>query len=142
MGRREVRVRRKHPLAKPILVLLVKQVPLCPVPPACTQPCHCGLPLCRCREPGLARGQCYCPTIAAVLFQFNKELMRNNEVWALSSATCSGDSGVRKPRRALGSKAPCRNPCTQWFTSSGCGTSSSPEAGRARVAGGDGAPQG
>lgn len=104
-GRREVRVPCKHPLAKPILVLLVKQVLLCPIPPVCTQPCRCGLPLRQRREPGLARGQCYCPTIAAVLFQFNKELMRNNEVWVLSSAMCSGDRGVRGPGRAPGSKA-------------------------------------
>lgn len=74
------------PQLMPILILLVKQVLLCPIPHVCA-----GLslwpPLCRCHEPGLAQGQCNCPTIAAVLFRFNKGVMRNKEVsvclWAM-----------------------------------------------------------
>lgn len=75
------------PQLMPILILLVEQVLLCPTPHIRV----CGLslwpPPCRCREPGLAQGQCNCPTIAAVLFQFNKGVMRNKAVstclWAM-----------------------------------------------------------
>lgn len=71
----------------------------------CMWPCRCGLPLCRHREPGLARGQCNCPTLAAVLFQFNKGIMRNNEVSALSWATCSWACGsLPHPAPPLGSR--------------------------------------
>lgn len=49
-------------------------------------------PPCRCHEPGLAQGRCNCPTIAAVLFQFNKGVMRNKGVstclWAMWASCC------------------------------------------------------
>lgn len=99
------------PQPKPILVLLVKQVLLCPILCVCMWPCRCGLPLCRHHEPGLARGQCNCPTIAAVLFQFNKGVMRNNEVSALSWATCSWVCGsLPHPAPPSGS---CHHTCAR-----------------------------
>lgn len=113
------------PQLTPILILLVKQVLLCPIPHVCV----CGLslwpPPCRCHEPGLAQGQRNCPTIAAVLFQFNKGVMRNKEVsmcLRASGAPCCqhmGKAAVTAGHRQEGAeavpgswrKAQFRNPC-------------------------------
>lgn len=68
---------------------------------------------CRCREPGLAQGQCNCPTLAAVLFQFNKGVMRNKGVsvclWAvLGSLLPARVQGSSTAGHRCGGAAPCQ----------------------------------
>lgn len=122
-GRLEVRVRHILPPAEAHPSPAGEAGAVVPHPTCvCTWPCRCGLPLCRRREPGLARGQRNCPTIAAVLFQFNKGVMRNNEVSVLSCATCSGARGApSRAQRLPQSPVTCvRGSSRCWAQTRGC----------------------